>query len=517
MKIEAPCDDSPLAARRPPPPRPSSDRAFAAAVKQTKALRPPPVFALSAIEAHFDRVDFDHCAAASRGGAGDGAIGALREQEAAAKDRERRRAKEELIEAVKAQNDGLMAFLDQKLKQLRIEAETKTRELERIKTEKETAEKERAEKDRAKAELQEQLRLQQAAERDAKNKAAAAATAAAATAAAAEVKPPPLPLAPLQTQPAPGPPPPQQPLAVVARVSNIPRNIITSEEAWESASKFLGLIQELKDVVKPTIIDSAFPTFQAHKRKIKTTVGQVTRSRAKIFYVASTIHKILQDASKISPNYYRVLLDITAKALALQSDAELSVHPVKAPALAQATTLIIEKHPDILVILLGRLMKRCPYIVPMYFKKAEGETLDEFNKRRRFKKSDDEWETEERYNERMCGMVRFYAGITQIKTNTHMYEIDFGWQWMARVLNINPRKITPQLICSFLQIAGHSLLETYKSQAVKLFVYLYKVFLPKMMTLSVPSAMKLQIFLEEDDNFVKTGKMPLLKGCELEP
>ncbi|KAJ3018924.1 UNVERIFIED_CONTAM: hypothetical protein HDU68_010924 [Siphonaria sp. JEL0065] len=99
-----------------------------------------------------------------------------------------------------------------------------------------------------------------------------------------------------------------------------------------------------------------------------------------------------------------------------------------------------------------------------------------------------------------------------------MCEIDFGWQWMARVLNINPRKITPQLICSFLQgcflpIAGHSILQTYKSQAEKLFVYLYNVFLSKRR--SAPSAMKLQIFLEEDDNIIKTGKMPVLKGPEL--
>ncbi|KAJ3068481.1 Nuclear pore complex nucleoporin component, partial [Podochytrium sp. JEL0797] len=202
------------------------------------------------------------------------------------------------------------------------------------------------------------------------------------------------------------------------------------------------------------------------------------------------------------------------KSLCLQADTEVSVAPAKACALAQVAMLLIDKHPDLLPVLLGRLMKRCPFVVPMYFKRDEGETMDDFNKRRRYKKSDDEWETEERYNERMCGMIRFYAGLTQIKSNSHAYEIDFGWQWLARVLNIHARKITAQLISSFLQVAGHALLETYQTQAVKLLTYIHETALPQMMTLSVPSAMQLQLFLEDDGGFVKTGRIAVLKGSE---
>ncbi|KAJ3030155.1 UNVERIFIED_CONTAM: hypothetical protein HDU68_009929 [Siphonaria sp. JEL0065] len=455
----------------------------------------------------------------------------------AVRDAARRAEKEALIKEAQRQNDQLMAFLDTKLSQLKLEAETKAKQIEERKRMEEEAkrkklEREQEEEDRKMKAIKDakvaQIEKDAKVEKDAKDAADADGRNTLQQQQQQQqhqqfqLQQQQIQQQQLSTIPTATPPPPQQ--QQQQRVSSVPKNVITSEEAWDSAVHFLGVVRDIKSSVKPAVAafavqDSAFAMVARQaKMKINMAVGQVTRSKPQIFHVATTIHKLLEAATtqfQKYPEYYSHLLDLTAKALTCQADAEVSVHPIKAPALAQVACLIIEKHPALLAVLLGRLMKRCPYIVPMYFKKGDEENLDDFNKRRRFKRQDEAWESEERYNERMCGMIRFYAGVTQVKTNSHMYEIDFGWQWMARVLNINPRKITPQLICSFLQIAGHCILQTYKSQAEKLFVYLYNVFLPKMMTLSVPSAMKLQIFLEEDDNFIKTGKMPVLKGSEL--
>ncbi|KAJ3119848.1 hypothetical protein HK100_000132 [Physocladia obscura] len=308
------------------------------------------------------------------------------------------------------------------------------------------------------------------------------------------------------------------PVRVQGQLSIVPNSIITSEEAWDTASKYLQIVSSIKANIRPII--NSNPNYTGMKSrvarmKINQAIGQITKSRNQILTVAKTIDGILK-AHNADDVFYKYLLDVTAKSFCMQADTEVSVHPSKAPALAQAAVLLFEQHPDLLAILLGRLMKRCPFVVPMYFKPTDGESKDDFLKRQRYKEVDGGWETEERYNERMCGMLRFYAGITQTNSNKKVYDIEFGWQWLARILNMKPRKITPQLICSFLQIAGHEILRTFKRQAKKLFDYIYREVLPKMMALSVPSAMKLQIFFEEDGGFIKTGNMPPMRDAKLE-
>ncbi|ORY43292.1 GLE1-domain-containing protein [Rhizoclosmatium globosum] len=440
-----------------------------------------------------------------------------------AREKEREKEKEELAKRAQLLNDNLLSFLDKKLNQLKLEAETKQKQTEaqRAKLQLEKEAKEKEERDRKEKEAKEkedklkkadeEKQRQQQAQQAAASAAAAPSVPATLPVPATITQIPPTP-APIQTAAQPQPPPAPK------RESTVPKGVITSEEAWDSAARFFGVIQNIKANVKPAVVNNpAFSASRMQRMKINQAVGQITRSKQKMMDVARVIHGFLSTAQQKDASYYQYLLDVTAKSFVLQADTEVSVHAIKAPALAQVASMLIEKHPDLLAVLLGRLMKRCPYTVPMYFKRLEGESEDEFLKRCRYKQMEEGvWESEERYNERMCGMIRFYAGLTQIKTNSGMYDIDFGWQWMARVLNINPRKITPQLVCSFLEIAGNSIMKTYKRQAEKLFVYLYKVFLPKMMTLSVPSAMKLQLFLEEPGNFIQTGKMPVLKGSEFE-
>ncbi|KAJ3383395.1 hypothetical protein HDU84_003639 [Entophlyctis sp. JEL0112] len=250
--------------------------------------------------------------------------------------------------------------------------------------------------------------------------------------------------------------------------SHVPKSVVCAEAAWKSMSEYLKLVANIKKEIKPSIMSNpAYSGMKARgaRMKINQAVGQVTQSRAKMREIALTIDNVLSSAQADS-KFYTYLLDVTAKSLCMQADTEVSVHPVKGPALGQVAVMLFDKHPPLLAILLGRLMKRCPYIVPMYCRRTEGETEDEFLKRQRYKQSDGEWETEERYCERMCGMIRFYAAIVQTNSKSHAQEIDFGWQWLARILNMNPRKITPQLIWSFLQPAARPVVSIYADNQV---------------------------------------------------
>ncbi|KAJ3237731.1 hypothetical protein HDU81_009114, partial [Chytriomyces hyalinus] len=295
--------------------------------------------------------------------------------------------------------------------------------------------------------------------------------------------------------------------------------VIASDKAWDTAATYLDLIQTIKSTIKPKATSG--PTANAarlSRMKITQAIGQITSSREKIRDVALRVHAILNTAKSESPDVtYRYFLDCAAKAFVTQADKEVSVHRIKAIPMAQVAMMLCEMHTELLAILLGRLMKRCPVAVPMYHKRLENESLDDFNKRRRLKRDrDDEWEKEEIYNERMGGMIGFYAAMTQTTTNAAYYEIDFGWLWLSRILNMNPRSITPQLLLRFLQMAGHRLLAVYKGQARKLFRYIYQSYIPKMLQVEVPTTVQLQLFFEDDDNFVKTGDMPLMAGAGLE-
>ncbi|KAJ3407442.1 hypothetical protein HDU80_008754 [Chytriomyces hyalinus] len=456
--------------------------------------------------------------------------------------------KDKLIQSLTQKNDRIMALLEQSLEKWRLESEkeandakeareaeeleirvaqdqkekeAKDREAKKQEAQKQDAQKQEAQKQEAvmrerAAQVQKEQQEKEKKEREEASAAAA------------------LKLA--QSQPVSGIQPsviettsqPQITTTVAPPVSKVPPGVIASEKAWDTAATYLDLIQSIKSTIKPKATSG--PTANANRlarMKITQAIGQITSSREKIRDVALRVHAILNTAKSESPDVtYRYLLDCAAKAFVTQADKEVSVHRIKAIPMAQVAMMLCENHSELLAILLGRLMKRCPVVVPMYHKRLEvgnlnfensNESLDDFNKRRRLKHDrEDEWEKEEIYNERMGGMIGFYAAMTQTTTNSAFYEIDFGWLWLSRILNMNPRTITPQLLLRFLQMAGHRLLAVYKGQARKLFRYIYQSYIPKMLKVEVPTTVQLQLFFEDDDNFVKTGEMPLMAGAGLE-
>ncbi len=89
-----------------------------------------------------------------------------------------------------------------------------------------------------------------------------------------------------------------------------------------------------------------------------------------------------------------------------------------------------------------------------------------------------------------------------------------AWTWFARLLNIEPRRITPLIIHTFLQVAGKSFLETYKKQGEKMVHYLLDYVIPYIPKESIASSTLLKLFLEE--TVIQTGKIPLYDGAGLE-
>lgn len=98
--------------------------------------------------------------------------------------------------------------------------------------------------------------------------------------------------------------------------------------------------------------------------------------------------------------------------------------------LALICILLFKKHTEFQGILLGRFMKRCPYITPRYILKLEDESMQDYSKRLRYKEVDENvLETEIQYGERMAGILALYAAIIQTTTSNPQSFIIVCWSY----------------------------------------------------------------------------------------
>ena len=93
--------------------------------------------------------------------------------------------------------------------------------------------------------------------------------------------------------------------------------------------------------------------------------------------------------------------------------------------------------------------------------------------------------------------------------------MDNAWKWLARILNLKPRGITPQLLHVFLEIAGHEFLNLYQMQARKVIQFIYQVYIPIIPDKAIAAKTRLQLFIEE--TMIKTSNFPKMAGSKLNP
>jgi hypothetical protein len=111
---------------------------------------------------------------------------------------------------------------------------------------------------------------------------------------------------------------------------------------------------------------------------------------------------------------YAWLLNNLAKQFIKQAENEVAVNFKKAFPLASLCLLLVCQHPEFLDFVLGRLYKKCPYLIPKYHRKEPSDSADDLRKKAGYRRRDDvEWENEEQFQERMNGMMAFLAAMVQ--------------------------------------------------------------------------------------------------------
>ncbi|EGF78345.1 hypothetical protein BATDEDRAFT_26953 [Batrachochytrium dendrobatidis JAM81] len=268
-----------------------------------------------------------------------------------------------------------------------------------------------------------------------------------------------------------------------ALVENSPH--IASDDAWKVAEPYISTVLSIKTKIKPSLM--ADPTLRNRvftaKMAITQRIGQLTRSQVKILEIK-------------------------------QAETEVAVKRNMAFPLANVCVILYEKHTKLLDILLGRMMKKCPFIVPRYIRKLQTDSMVAYQKKSGYKEVDGSMETEIQYGERMCGILSLYAAMIQTTTVKNNHGIENGWKWMARILNMKPRRITPLLIHTFLEISGHSLVKTYNRQVLKMVRYIVQILIPMIPVAANASTTRLSLMLNE--TILRNGSIPVFEGSQLE-
>lgn len=278
----------------------------------------------------------------------------------------------------------------------------------------------------------------------------------------------------------------------------------SSETAMKESEEFLLVLQQYKTETLPALANDK-PLFQfcfLKKMSVRTKIGQVSNIKEVFIEKANLICNELDAARQKSPTAYEWLLNYTAKQTLDQAQSEAALNRAIALALGNVVLLILQRHPTFLKFFMGRLYKRCLVAVPRFIDHTAVASDKDFFLEQRYRKvSDTDFEEEEKFCERMSGMIALLAailssGLPQVQVPAILQPL--LWKWPARLLSLPPRRITPIVLLAFLEIAGAALTRTYKRQAEKLINYIYEVYLPKCPKAAVAATTRCKLWLEKN-------------------
>ncbi|ORX55615.1 hypothetical protein DM01DRAFT_1335005 [Hesseltinella vesiculosa] len=290
-----------------------------------------------------------------------------------------------------------------------------------------------------------------------------------------------------------------------------------SSTGLEEYKKHMKVIENYKTVIKPKLdSNEAFrkQCFEA-RRLIKRTVAQIQYKSQVILDKWKVLENHLLKVKSQSEDAYHVLLNYLGKALLLQVRQEVDGAAFSAYFLAKMTALLCGSVPDLKDYIYGRLLKRCPYLVPNFF--DDNPNLDHSAIKRLLHYQYDEQKNEfqpflQHATQQRC-YVMFFAALITTTTNgpglpNNPFAIGLGWTWFARMLNMAQREINPLLLHGFLEIAGRHLLAAYPQQFPKALRLLYDQVIPTIPVHhakdNVGAITSLKIYLED---YFQTGML----------
>ncbi|KAJ1950871.1 hypothetical protein FBU59_000481 [Linderina macrospora] len=298
--------------------------------------------------------------------------------------------------------------------------------------------------------------------------------------------------------------------------------LLVSPQALEWAAKYRDLYRVLMDETAVQMASDPKVKAWCFKQKglIIRSVGQLVSTMEGVRRVSQHIMQIIAEAERYGEAVHLWVLNLAAKAIVKQAEAEVSAKLSAAYPLAAMAVEVMERYPMLAELIFVRLVKKCPYVVPQYMARKPGQSVNEYLKSMGYKEhDDDELEASAAYESRMVGMVALFAAIVQTTTpaSGNPMSVHYGWTWMARMMNLAPRVISPGLVMTFVEIAGTTMMAAYGKQFKKLLRILATHWVPKIPTddpLAIASKSRLVSYLEE---YQQKGRLGEIEGRIIAP
>lgn len=284
----------------------------------------------------------------------------------------------------------------------------------------------------------------------------------------------------------------------------------------EQSTAVLSSTPELKklkfDIQKAvnTAINAISPVSGDHlrdklKRLLQLLSGQTVEGAGRQF----TLNQHPQ-----APMFCRHLI---AKMIVKKGEEQVSSKHESAFAIGMVASGLWRESPSIGELLIAHFQAQCPYLVPYYIPKQEGQSDVDYFKSRGYKYEDGVVEKHDKFLKRMSGLMRLYFSIlvSAPPRGSHPHGIEHAWIWLTRTLNLDPEPdITTTMIYDCLQVTGNALCREYKKQFLKLLHILVKEMLPKLRNVSSDagsgSLTRLQSLLET--SVKHHGTIPVPEG-----
>jgi len=286
-----------------------------------------------------------------------------------------------------------------------------------------------------------------------------------------------------------------------------PNSILPS--AAKETRNYRELYKSLRVEIEPQIdqhpqIKSQLNTF---RREINKRIGQLTNTRQDIFRVTEDIATMFNQAQAISEAAFKWLSYLTSVVIIHQCEVEVRVRLPTAYPIAHVCVFLFHQYPIFYQVFLATVIDHCPYVVPQYFDLSENAGKE----KARMARKPSGWESDVFYQERMVGIFAVYAAILQTlpEVGSNPHSIRSGWTWLSRILNMEPRTITPWLVHTFLVIAGDTFFDTYQDQAIKLASYLINTYLPTIPQDAISATTRIKNFFE---HYQKHRQLPTEQG-----
>ncbi|CAG0879253.1 unnamed protein product [Darwinula stevensoni] len=223
------------------------------------------------------------------------------------------------------------------------------------------------------------------------------------------------------------------------------------------------------------------PTYK--KKAVNTPVNSISDvSREHLLDKFHKLHRLLkcetvetQGGKSISasrhPQGLMFCIEHLAAKFVRQGWEQVGSKPEAAFPLAAVIIALWHHHPQLGDLLLANFYEHCPYLLPYYVPKLQGQTDQEYYEALGYLYTNGQVEKQDKFLKRMAGITRLYAGlmVTPSQSGFHPFGINNAWTWLAEILQLDPRPdITATVLHEFLSVAGNALQMTYQRQFFKL-------------------------------------------------